>query len=110
VAPDEEMRGHNSDGGLSFGRHETAAETQMKVTAVFNSEEQRQLREERAAPKDKVCITRGCNTVLLPSGPMASKKCLACQRGGRPPAAAPKTSAAAKASAALGLKGGVKKR
>ena len=82
----------------------------MKVTAVFNSEEQRQLREERAAPMDKVCSTRGCNTVLLPSGPMASKKCLACQRGGRPPAAVPKTSAAAKASAALGLKGGVKKR
>jgi hypothetical protein len=113
VAPDEEMRGHNSDGGLSFGRHETAAETQIKVTAVFNSEEQRQLREERAAPKDKVCSTRGCNTILLPSGPMASKKCPAC-RGGRPPVApspaVPKTSAAAKASAALGLKGGVKKR
>jgi hypothetical protein len=50
-----------------FGSNETIAASQARVSAAANSEEQRQLRgEERAAPKDKVCSTRGCNTVLLP--------------------------------------------
>jgi len=102
----------------AFGSGETLAASQAKVNAAANSDQQRQLREELEAPKvkAKVCSTQGCNTILLPSGPMASKKCPACQqRGGRPPVApppaAPRTSAAVKACAGLGLKGaGVKKR
>ena len=94
-------------------RGETVAVTQAKVTTVANSDEQRLLREELVAGKAKVkvCSTLGRSNPVA-SGPMASKKCLACQpkRGGRPPPAPPPPTAAAQtARAGLGLAGGVKK-